>query len=293
MAASPDNAPVLIQACSTLANLASGGSECKEALVLKVGVEPITAALKAHRESALLQEVGCSCLANIGGGEGEDETHTVDDASQKGPPARAVASAAGSEAPGADEQLSRPSTSRYVSNSRAASSASCMRALLSAGAPARIVTALASHAAEHDVVVEACAALRNLAAGDEGCKSAVIAVEGLDHILSAMAAHIRSAAVQVQGCIALRNLAAGDANSVLAVVQSGAIGAVLQSMAAHPADADVLREGCCALRNICTSYKTTGMVIAGGGVVAISGAMGACEADAEVQAHACAALRNM
>jgi hypothetical protein len=169
-------------------------------------------------------------------------------------------------------------------------------ALEAAGAPTRIVRAMARFERCIKLQEAGCLIISNLAIGrDPRVRDVRVVLAGtgaLERVTRAMVLHRNSAAVQERACLAICNLAANTANR-LALADAGALDLVISAMDSHD-DALVLENACLAIRQLARSEQNK--TVLGARCRAherIVAAMRLHQTDASVQKAGCKALQAL
>jgi serine/threonine protein kinase len=121
-------------------------------------------------------------------------------------------------------------------------------AVLEAGVPGALISAMREHVGSVDAAEIACYALINIAALLPG-KTAAIEVGAIPFLVAALRAHVRSPEVAENSCRALANVSFVDAGK-LAAIDAGAPAAIAAAMHVHASNSEVCKQGCWALERI-------------------------------------------
>ena len=128
--------------------------------------------------------------------------------------------------------------------------AACKQAVVSAGGPAVVVTAMQAHTADVGVQRRGCQMLANIACGDAACKQAVVAAGGPAVVVTAMQAHTSDVDLRRDGWLMLANIACGDAACKQAVVAAGGQAAATSAMQTHATNPSIQASGTSLVTNV-------------------------------------------
>jgi hypothetical protein len=156
------------------------------------------------------------------------------------------------------------------------------------GAPEAALQGLRAHMADPDAVIDACAAIKALAAGDDRKRMRPFCEAAVNIIRSAVDAHPDNMAVALAGYWVLSAV-------VVHVLDKPSVGATLQAaMTADPFNVDIAEVGCATLKNAALGEDSNRtQALTNGALESVLEALRTHSAHAGVCEHACGALKNM
>jgi hypothetical protein len=240
------SADVQEKACCALAlkDLTITDDKNKTRAGINRAVEAVAAAMRAHAESAGVQEAACRALRNLACNNAKNGTRAGTAGAVE-----AVVAAMRAHSGSADVQKAACLALTYLAGSDEGNETRAG----TAGAVEAVTAAMRAHAGSADVQEAACFALENLTRNSAKNKTRAGTAGAVEAVAAAMRAHAGSAGVQEAACRALCNLAGSNEGNRTRAGTAGAVEAVAAAMRAYAGSAGVQEAACWALNNLATT----------------------------------------
>ena len=263
---------VQLRACGALLNLYRS-TETASSLTCAGAVGRVFAAMDVHISVSLMQEVGCSILANCGGYEmlGMDMVRRVYGAMHAHSASPHVALAA-----------------CLALRRLATASPDVAGFIRGTNGLAYLCQAMETHSAVEGVQEHGCAALRNLSQTPEG-REALAVVPGAALVSAAMTAFPNRPKLVQQACFVLANACALDCPIDAPTI----IDRVCFAMDSHPECAETQQAACAAMFAVGRHQETADHIVDVGGLQRVFTAMSTHRHDASLQTTGCMVLFAM